>query len=333
MMMRTAEIQAWVQRFAERTRAGHQEEQSSVELKAGWERPEDAALRIAGHANAARGEPVLWVIGLDPKGNAVPTDHSELAHWWPNVQRHFDDGVAPSMLHHVVVPLDGGNVVALLFDTEAAPFVIKCSDGTTRVPFREGLRVSGIRRRQLVQMLAPTVRVPSVELLYARFVAMGEVNRNGTQPSYGWRFVARLYVVPNGGPVHFPAHRQHLRFKVGRLRIGGRPVVTGDDGTIPGDAAVTMTKPSWLYVRDEGTIFDQNDWEDADRVVGDILVGVEGLATKVEIPFKLSTAFKSFQPPELDAHLPEKKAWTMHYAGSIEAATPDLEWISRHGDC
>jgi hypothetical protein len=130
-----------------------------VELKAEWPNHEEAAWRLGGHANAAGGEPILWVIGLGPDGKVTPAKHEELANWWQQVIKHFDDGVVPSMLKDAVVTLDGGDVVAMLFDTEAAPFVIKGGRDNTRVPFREGLRVDGIRRRHLVRLLTPTIHV------------------------------------------------------------------------------------------------------------------------------------------------------------------------------
>jgi hypothetical protein len=161
--MRSAEIDAWVQRIAERTAAGHQNEDMRVELKKEWPSShEEAAWRIAGHANAARGESVLWVIGLGPDGSVQTPPHNELANWWQQVQKHFDDGIAPTM-RDVVVPLATGGVVALLFDTEAAPFVIKGGKHNFEVPYREGVRVDGARRRHLTRLLAPLARLPTIE--------------------------------------------------------------------------------------------------------------------------------------------------------------------------
>ena len=45
--------------------------------------PALAARKIAGHANAARGEPILWIIGLDEDDHQVTgASDVELADWW-----------------------------------------------------------------------------------------------------------------------------------------------------------------------------------------------------------------------------------------------------------
>lgn len=65
--MRQIEIEAWVLRVIEQVKRGQSNEDSRVELKARWIEPEKAARQIAGHANAARGDKILWIIGLDEK--------------------------------------------------------------------------------------------------------------------------------------------------------------------------------------------------------------------------------------------------------------------------
>ncbi|PYS76160.1 MAG: hypothetical protein DMF66_16260 [Acidobacteria bacterium] len=66
--------------MVEQIRCGQPNEDARVELKAAW--PNDAykaARQIAAHANPAGGEPILWVIGVDQKGEVVGTGHNELA--------------------------------------------------------------------------------------------------------------------------------------------------------------------------------------------------------------------------------------------------------------
>jgi hypothetical protein len=66
--MRPIEIEAWVLRVVDQVKKGQPNEDRRVELKAEWiEPPEKAARQIAGHANAARGSNILWIIGLDEK--------------------------------------------------------------------------------------------------------------------------------------------------------------------------------------------------------------------------------------------------------------------------
>jgi hypothetical protein len=64
--MNPTQIETWALRVIERVEARQPNEDSRVELKREWPaQPNRAARQIAGHVNAARGEPVLWLIGLN----------------------------------------------------------------------------------------------------------------------------------------------------------------------------------------------------------------------------------------------------------------------------
>lgn len=251
--MRTAEIDAWVQRIASETAAGRQSEDARVELKKTWPSAEDAAWRIAGHANAAGGEPILWVIGLAPDGSVADLEANELANWWPQVCKYFDDGVAPIM-RDVVVHLPTGAVVALLFDTEAAPFVVKGGRHNFEVPFREGTRTDGARRRHLTRLLAPTAVAPLLDILGFELV----VFQTGTteSPAFGWRFEISLFVTPVGRrPPHLYFDRIH---PVVRHMETGKSVTfmnqvhfEATEGAVVSDEAealVTVREPSFISV-------------------------------------------------------------------------------------
>ena len=62
-------------------------EDARVELKADWIDESKMARRLAGHANAANGEHVLWLFGVDEKaekGRRVPgVQPAELEKRWP----------------------------------------------------------------------------------------------------------------------------------------------------------------------------------------------------------------------------------------------------------
>lgn len=121
-----------------------------VELKAEWIEPHKAARRIAGHANAAHGQPIIWIVGVDEEeGKVVGASKKELADWYPQVSAQFDE-VAPDLLHDLSVPIESQTIVALLFDTSRAPYVVKVPNGQNvhrEVPWRTGTRVSSARRR------------------------------------------------------------------------------------------------------------------------------------------------------------------------------------------
>ena len=63
------ELEVFVGNILHAVERGHQvEDDARVELKREW--PTDrsrAARRIAGHANAAEGREIIWVIGVDEK--------------------------------------------------------------------------------------------------------------------------------------------------------------------------------------------------------------------------------------------------------------------------
>ena len=86
--MRCAEVEHWVITVRIGSEQARLSRDSRVELKAEWPDAVDAARRIAGHANAARGDPVLWIIGLDEKRGAIGAAVNELAKWHPRSRRN-----------------------------------------------------------------------------------------------------------------------------------------------------------------------------------------------------------------------------------------------------
>jgi hypothetical protein len=160
------QIEAWALDVIERVDSGASVEDSRVELKAEWPEPQKAARRIAGHANAARGAEILWLIGVDEDRGVVGAEANEFAAWFPQVEAGFD-GLAPAHteLH---VPTTGQTVVAMLFETERAPFVVKnpaygrTGGGSVEleVPWRDGTRIRSARRSELVRLLSPLAEQP-----------------------------------------------------------------------------------------------------------------------------------------------------------------------------
>jgi hypothetical protein len=89
--MNKTQIEAWALSIIDRVRADQPIEDSRVELKSEWIEAVKAARRIAGHANAARGEPILWLIGVDEEKGVVGAKQEELANWYSAVQNQFDE--------------------------------------------------------------------------------------------------------------------------------------------------------------------------------------------------------------------------------------------------
>src|SRR5579863_9772535 len=140
--MRSSDVEHWVLQLADRVREGKPVEDSRVELKSAWPEPDHKAARqLAGLANAARNEPILVVIGLDPDARVVKSaDERELANWWPQIQKRFS-GPAPELAHTLAVSSGDAVLMALLFETTRAPFVTNVPTGgpyDRDVPWREG---------------------------------------------------------------------------------------------------------------------------------------------------------------------------------------------------
>ena len=201
--MRTHEIESWALSIIDRLVQDQPVEDSRVELKAEW--PRDAARaarRLAGHANAARQESILWLIGVDEGARAVPgADYANLAFWWPQVM-HWFAGVSPSIVD-VNVPYEGRTVAALCFETDRAPYVVNVVEQgpvTHEVPWREATRVRSARREELLLMLVPAVREPEIEVLKAEYEAQS--------PWGSGRFDCELYVIPRATDrLCIPMHR------------------------------------------------------------------------------------------------------------------------------
>ncbi|HEX8129337.1 MAG TPA: hypothetical protein VF527_09570 [Pyrinomonadaceae bacterium] len=191
--MRNQDIIAWVLSVIDQVESGQPHEDSLVELKSEW--PTDfykAARRIAAHANAARGERILWIIGLNEKSGVLGVDHLEMANWYEQVKSHFDE-IAPDMIDQNV-QVKGKTLVALVFTTDNAPFVVKtrAADDKLEVPWREGTRTRSARRSELLRLLLPLTKLPSLQLLDARLV----VNAIDAQGNLELKLVAKIYVVP-----------------------------------------------------------------------------------------------------------------------------------------
>jgi hypothetical protein len=211
-MMEARSIEAWALRVISALGKGKPNEDSSVELKSEWIQPAEAARRIAGHANAAGGGPILWLIGIDRHGQFTNPEPKELANWHAGVVANFD-GIAPPM-RDVLVVVSQGIVVALQFDTDRAPFVVKNpafgqSPGpvSREVPFREGTAVRSATRNDLLQILVSPTLLPSIELVNGDLVA--EPFDDDVARVVGTQLVLRawVYVTPRSPLTVIPFHR------------------------------------------------------------------------------------------------------------------------------
>lgn len=211
--MTNIEIEAWTLGVIDQVSRNAHTEDSSVELKAEWPNPASTARLLAGHANAARGAPILWIIGVDEVKGVVGAPPLELANWFPIVKSKFD-GATPS-LHDLNVSVNGLTVVALLFFTDRAPFVVRNGvfgqpgGGPVQfeVPWREGRKTETARREDLIRLLAPLRSPPDIEWLECSVYAENRKDENAEQTTE-WHLYGYLYLSPtSSAPVVIPFHR------------------------------------------------------------------------------------------------------------------------------
>ena len=212
--MRLVEIENWTLNVLHQVDSRQPNEDSRVELKADWIAPYKAARQLAGHANAARGDPILWLIGVDQQSGSVGVDHKELADWLRQVSSHFE-GASPEVID-VNISFQGKTVVALFVETDHAPFVVKNPDFGTRtgvaiayeVPWREGTTTRTATRAHLIRLLVPRLALPEIEIIDTELVLR-------KRDKYYWNLKMRLYAVPQVGTlVVIPFHRCEVRVEL-----------------------------------------------------------------------------------------------------------------------
>lgn len=201
-------IEAWAREVIERVNTNKPHEDFRVELKSEW--PADSekfARQLAGHANAARGEKILWLIGVDEDRGVVGAEQREMANLYPEVKSKFD-GPAPTVIDHNL-NVDGETVVALLFETDHYPFVVKnpkfgTPDGgpvEREIPWREATSTRSATRDDLFQLLIPIMKLPEIEVLEGHLYY--SLPRNAHV-----EFELTLYVVPRSDDLLvLPIHR------------------------------------------------------------------------------------------------------------------------------
>ncbi|MBE3115774.1 ATP-binding protein [Candidatus Bathyarchaeota archaeon] len=179
-----------------------------MELKSEWIEPQKAARRIAGHANAARGESILWLIGVDEDKGVVGVQQEELANWLESIQSQFD-GVMPSLVD-LNIPVEDKVIVALYIETDRAPFVVKnpsfgVDKGvfiSSEVPWREGTSIRSAKRSDLLKLFVPIVNLPEIEIL------SGKLSMGKEGDKFYWHFRLETYITPHIGlPCILPFHR------------------------------------------------------------------------------------------------------------------------------
>jgi len=204
MSMTRAELLARCRPVLEAAKNGKPVEDSFIELKSRLpDKSEKAARGIAGAANAAGGEQVIWLVGIDEKSHdVVGASKDELAAWYPGLNPCFD-GPPPKLSMVENIHTDEGVVVAMVFETDETPYVVKSGQDTRDIPWREGNRTRSACRLELLRALTRATPLPVVDLLNAALSA--EPDDSGKVCKIA--FYAHLYVKPQTDKkVVFPRH-------------------------------------------------------------------------------------------------------------------------------
>lgn len=234
------ELEVLVRRTARAVLRGERYEDSTIELKSEHPEAHKLARQVAAHANAARGDDIVWIFGLregkDGKpGSLEPLSPTDLDSYWRSAEKYFREA-SPDMFLSKLVSFESPDgpdsevtLQALAFHTQEAPYVItneKSGDAVSlEVPWRRGHnQVWTARRRDLLEILVPRVRVPACEVIDAKI----EFHNVGRTPGgVAAEVTVRLYVSPHEPGVWLLSFRG-----AGQLEILGVRTVALDAPTI-----------------------------------------------------------------------------------------------------
>ncbi len=160
-------------------------EDDLVECKTDWPDPQKAARRLAAHANGARGQEIVWIVGLDEERHCVHrVSDDEVASWWDQVRRHFDEEICPRVEVLRVPTSPEHSVTSLFFATDRSPYVVTKGGeqgGFDRdVPYREGNRTRSAHRHELLRMLSAAAMPPQIEVVWCRLASHSSTASGGT---------------------------------------------------------------------------------------------------------------------------------------------------------
>lgn len=260
------EVEATVHRVVDDLQAGRPVEDDRIELKRDW--PEDfqrTARRVAGHANSAHQEPIIWIIGVDETARSVVGVSGSIdpASWSESLRAAFAEGWAPTVAWHNI-PRDERTIVALVFNTEGAPYLVRLKDDVFEVPWRSATRIRSAKRQEIFSILSVPTLFPDFEILHAELIA--HANRRVPPDeivAFTFRLTAMVYVTPRSDRhVFFPLHRTRCAIKYDgeedEIDIGhayahaeeGDPYVIADDKqvTFRGPGFVTLTSSAQIPV-------------------------------------------------------------------------------------
>ena len=196
-------------RAIDTVRGGGKLEDDRIEMKRSWP-GDNKARQLGGAANQARGEYLIYMIGVDEQDGSIhPLGDTDWAAWWAQIESAFDDGVAPELERHVVVHLnETESVVALLFRTDRAPYVVKVVNGGAverEVPIRVVTGTRSAHRHELIRMLYPVAASPQVDVVEARAAITPAMDHSRAPWTLGVSMLL-LFELPVRSSAFLPVH-------------------------------------------------------------------------------------------------------------------------------
>ncbi|HVI80099.1 MAG TPA: hypothetical protein VM715_18440 [Candidatus Acidoferrum sp.] len=331
--MKLFEIELWAQRVITRLLSGGLKEDSLVELKAKWPEPRWNARQLGGHANAAKGAAILWIIGFDEQKGLVGALDTEVGDWFNQVRSEFDDGVCPALLGAVAFERNSINLVAMAFSTERAPYVIrnpargtdKSGPFSLETPWRDASGTRSAGRMELLSLIESTSRASSIEVLAATLFATLVFRNNHTvraspntpteQRAIKWYLEAQLYFThPSEGTITIPFHKisvtvtettlgrvlslDNLKFDVATRYEGNRAIADSSAITVSATQIVLSGSGSVQMI---ATTLDEIEY--GPRLTGNVEFHGEFHVAGIVPPMTFEATMTSEEPPAKDERI------------------------------
>jgi hypothetical protein len=220
-MISVRQIEIRALQALERLEKGMFSEDSLIELKRELSDPCKVARRIAGHCNAARGETVIWIVGVDEKKGIVEWNAPDFAEYMPQVWSYFQ--CDPPEFNAVSLEFSGKHCMALGFYSARPPYLVKNpafgkEPGhviESEIPWRDGTKVRTARRDEVMRLLMDYTLSPEIEVFEGEVFEV-PLNPNDKKPPDGYVTLAvylSFYLMPRSNdPIIVPHHRIQAKF-------------------------------------------------------------------------------------------------------------------------
>lgn len=328
--MRQGDVERWAIQVLDRLQRGGKAEDDRVELKRVLPEARKAARRIAGHANQVREDRILWLIGVDEAPfviHAGQPSEGDLANWWPQVEAFFDLPPTPIIVRVAFLEQD---VLALGFESDRVPYVVKVSEGgevSREVPWREGTRTRSANRSDLLRLLVPVMSRPRVTVLSARLHGRHKAARpehdaydvETETAGVNWQGSLGLYV-DTVGDLTFPHHRctGYVTFGSLEVPLELRPMAPFRSS----GPNVTDMRPRVAVSTDGQLLLQQSSPMSIRATGGPTDIDLASLAAEATLHVSLGTAGLDIQTLSFRCEL---------QAASEESADRSRDWQLSHG--